>query len=211
MSASAAGAKHFYGFPQNFFFFFWFSATFFVLFCLSAINIMPRLIRLGLSSKNCWVPFSMTLLNYSVLCILSLNCSCDECSHVLLWKVPWLSGPWGTLGASVRLDFTESSQSSPAFLYPLPSSYLQYSEEINNVSLRIEILFRVLSQVYFWADKHLKMTIPEGRSYKEAPIYFSNIFISFLGLAYFSPLGCPPRFQIFLALFRDHWAFCTQK
>ncbi len=28
---------------------------------------------------------------------------------------------------------------------------------------------------------------------KEAPIYFSNIFISFLGLAYFTPLGCPLR------------------
>ena len=26
--------------------------------------------------------------------------------------------------------------------------------------------------------------------YKEAPIYFSNIFISFLGLAYFTPLWC---------------------
>ncbi len=25
---------------------------------------------------------------------------------------------------------------------------------------------------------------------KEAPIYFSNIFISFLALAYYTPLGC---------------------
>ncbi len=35
---------------------------------------------------------------------------------------------------------------------------------------------------------------------KEAPIYFSNIFISFLGLAYFTPLGCPVKFKIFLAV-----------
>ena len=30
--------------------------------------------------------------------------------------------------------------------------------------------------------------------YCEAPIYFSNIFISFLGLAYYTPLGCSLRF-----------------
>ncbi len=36
--------------------------------------------------------------------------------------------------------------------------------------------------------------------YKEAPIYFSNIFISFLGLAYFTPLGCPVKFKNFLAV-----------
>ncbi len=35
---------------------------------------------------------------------------------------------------------------------------------------------------------------------KEAPIYFSNIFISFLGLAYFTPLGCPLRFKFFWAV-----------
>ena len=34
---------------------------------------------------------------------------------------------------------------------------------------------------------------------KEAPIYFWNIFISFLGLAYFRPLGFPLKFKIFLA------------
>ncbi len=30
---------------------------------------------------------------------------------------------------------------------------------------------------------------------KKAPIYFSNIFISFLGLAYFTPLECWLRFS----------------
>ena len=34
--------------------------------------------------------------------------------------------------------------------------------------------------------------------YKEAQIHFSNISISFLGLAYFTPLGCPLRFNFFL-------------
>ena len=34
-------------------------------------------------------------------------------------------------------------------------------------------------------------------SLKEAPIYFSNIFISFLGLAYYTPLGCSLRFNFF--------------
>ena len=33
--------------------------------------------------------------------------------------------------------------------------------------------------------------------YKEAPIYFPNIFISFLGLAYFTPLGCLLKFNFF--------------
>ncbi len=32
---------------------------------------------------------------------------------------------------------------------------------------------------------------------KKGPIYFSNIFISCLGLAYFSPLGWPLRFKFF--------------
>ncbi len=45
---------------------------------------------------------------------------------------------------------------------------------------------------------------------KEAPIYFSNIFISLLGLAYFRPLGCPLKFKIFLAAYWDHWPFFTQ-
>ncbi len=35
---------------------------------------------------------------------------------------------------------------------------------------------------------------------KEAPIYFSNIFISLLGLAYFTPSGCPLKFKIFLTV-----------
>ncbi len=35
---------------------------------------------------------------------------------------------------------------------------------------------------------------------EEAPIYFLNIFISFLGLAYFTPLGWSLRFKFFLAL-----------
>ncbi len=35
---------------------------------------------------------------------------------------------------------------------------------------------------------------------KEAPIYFSNIFISLLDLVYFTPLGCPPlKFKFVLA------------
>ncbi len=33
------------------------------------------------------------------------------------------------------------------------------------------------------------------RNYWEAPIYFSNIFISFLGLAYFTPLGWDEKGQ----------------
>ena len=40
------------------------------------------------------------------------------------------------------------------------------------------------------------MRDPGKIRYKEAPIYFSNIFISFLGLAYFSPLWCSLRFEI---------------
>ncbi len=43
---------------------------------------------------------------------------------------------------------------------------------------------------------------PEGwratsASKKEAPISFSNIFNSLLGLAYFTPLGCPVKFKFF--------------
>ncbi len=32
---------------------------------------------------------------------------------------------------------------------------------------------------------------------EEAPIYFSNIFFSLFGLAYFTPLGRPPRLNFF--------------
>ncbi len=46
---------------------------------------------------------------------------------------------------------------------------------------------------------------------KEAPIYFSNIFISFWGLAYFTPLGCPLRLKKFWAVSGHNQApWCLQ-
>ena len=47
--------------------------------------------------------------------------------------------------------------------------------------------------------------------YEEAQIYFLNIFISFLGLVYFRPLGWPIQFKFCWAVLQDHWPFCTQK
>ncbi len=40
----------------------------------------------------------------------------------------------------------------------------------------------------------MKEIVESHECSKEAPIYFSNIFISFLGLAYFTPLGCQLNF-----------------
>ncbi len=44
-------------------------------------------------------------------------------------------------------------------------------------------------------------------SRKEAAIYFSTIFIFFLGLAYFSPLGCPLTFKFFGQFSATHLRF----
>ena len=45
---------------------------------------------------------------------------------------------------------------------------------------------------------------------KEAPIYFSNIFISFLGLAYYTPLGCLLRFNFFWQFYRTNDPFAPE-
>ena len=58
----------------------------------------------------------------------------------------------------------------------------------------VPLLGRELDEVdvhFFWRRVYIN---------EEAPIYFSNIFIYFLGLAYFTPLGCPLRFKFFWAV-----------
>ncbi len=56
-----------------------------------------------------------------------------------------------------------------------------------------------------WENAILQKTL---KFHNEAQIYFSNIFISLFGLAYFTPLGCPLKF--FFWLFSGtirHWPY----
>ena len=89
----------------------------------------------------------------------------------------------------------------------LPFTKYGVAQSLNILVSRIHILKSILAPYNVFtkslntegAHVHRIAGLPRNSMTKfkeEAPIYFSNIFISFLGPAYYTPLGCSLRFKI---------------